>query len=75
MDNLLRDSVGAFDFGRPPPFDITDPRHPLFGKLTPPIGPSNPNDPLFIPNRGYQSTQLEPVDINIPSTQLGAPIP
>ena len=31
MENFLRDNVGLFEFGRPPPIDITDPTHPLFG--------------------------------------------
>ena len=46
MTNLLRDNVGIFGFGRPPPLDISDPTHPLLGRLPPPIGPS---DPFFIP--------------------------
>ena len=55
--------------------DISNPTHPLFGRLPPPIGPSNPNDPFFIPKRGHQMVPLETMDPNIPSTQLGAPIP
>ena len=31
MENFLRDNVGLFKFGCPPPINITDPTHPLFG--------------------------------------------
>ena len=31
MENFLRDNVGSFEFGCPPPIDISDPMHPLFG--------------------------------------------
>ena len=31
MENILRDNVGAFDFGRPPPTNIIDPMYSLFG--------------------------------------------
>ena len=31
MANFLRDNVGLFEFGHPPPIDIIDPTHSLFG--------------------------------------------
>ena len=31
MENFLRDNVGAFEFGCPPPTNIIDHAHPLFG--------------------------------------------
>lgn len=31
MENFLLDNVGVFEFGRPPPLNITDLAHPLFG--------------------------------------------
>ncbi len=48
MVDFLRDNVGVFGFGRPPPLDIYDPVHSLFGRLPPPIGPFDPSDPFFI---------------------------
>ena len=54
MENFLRDNVGVFKFGHPPPIDIKNPTHPLFG---------------------WQAPQVEPVDPNIPSTQVPVPIP
>lgn len=75
MANFLRDNVGVFGFGRPQPLDISDLAHLLFGRLPPPIVLSDPNDPFFIPQGAYQTTQPEPIDPNIPSTQLSAPIP
>ena len=45
MENLLRDNVGLFEFGRPPPVDITDPTHPLFGWQPPQVEPADPNIP------------------------------
>ena len=75
MENFLRDNVSVFGFGRPPPLDISDPTHTLFGRFPPPIGPSDPNDPFFISESGHQMIQLEPMDPNISSIQLGIPIP
>ena len=75
MENLLRDNVSVFGFGRPPSLAIFDPSHPLFGRFTPPIGLYDPNDPFFIPQWGHIIVQLESRDPNIPSIQLGAPIP
>ena len=54
MENFLRDNVGAFDFGCPPPINILDPTHPLFGWQPPFIGSYGPYDPFFSPNNGYQ---------------------
>ena len=48
MANFQRDNISAFGFGRPPPLDILDPTHPLFGRLPPPIGPFDLNDLFFI---------------------------
>ena len=45
MENFLRDNVGLFKFGRPPPIDITDPTHPLFGWRPPQVEPVDPNIP------------------------------
>ena len=45
MVNFLRDNVGLFEFGRPPPFDITNPTHPLFGWQPPQVELANPNIP------------------------------
>ena len=73
MANFQRDNVGAFNFRRPPP--LSDPTHPLFGKLPPPIGPANPNHLLYIAHEEHKPLMFESMDLNIPSTQLGAPIP
>ena len=75
MVNFLRDNVSVFGFGRPLLLDIFDLSHPLFGRLPAPIGPSDPSDPFFVLELRHQMIQLEPVDPNIPSTQLGALIP
>ena len=45
MENFLRDNVGVFEFWRPPPIDIIDPTHPLFGWQPPQVEPINPNIP------------------------------
>ena len=45
MENFLRDNVGVFEFGRPPPLDITDPAHRLFGWQPPQVEPADPNIP------------------------------
>ena len=45
MANFLQDNVGLFEFGRPPPIDITDPAHPLFGWQPPQVEPADPNIP------------------------------
>lgn len=67
MANFQRDNVGAFDFGRPPP--LSDPSHPLFGQLLPPIG-------SYVPKEEPQPTPFDPTDPNIPaSTQVKNPIP
>ena len=75
MENFLRDNVGAFEFGRPPPIDISDPTHLLFGWQPPSVGSSILNDPFSSLNTWYQRPQIEPVDPNIPSTQVSATIP
>ena len=75
MENFLRDNVGVFGFGRPPPLDISDPADPLLGRLPLPISLSDPNDPIFIPKGGYQMTQSKPMEPNMLLTQLNAPIP
>ena len=41
----------------------------------PPIGPNDPNHPLYIPQGENQPPLFEAMDPNIPSTQLGASIP
>ena len=74
MENFQRDNIGAFDFGRPPP--LLDPSHPLFGQLPPPIGPYDPNHPLYIPKEEPQPSPYDPTDPNIPaSTQVEISIP
>ena len=57
------------------PIPLLEPSHPLFGKLPPPIRPDYPNHPLYIPREENKPTLFEAMDLNIPSTQLGAPIP
>lgn len=45
ITNVLRDNVGVFEFGRPPPIDITDLNHLLFGWQPPQVEPANQNIP------------------------------
>lgn len=45
MENFLTENVGSFEFGRPPPSDITNPNHPLFGWQAPQPEPPDPNIP------------------------------
>ena len=45
MANFLRDNVGAFESGHPPPIDITNPTHPLFGWQSPQVELEDPNIP------------------------------
>ena len=74
MENFQRDNVGAFDFGRLPPLSLSS--HPLFGKLPPPIGSSDPNHPSYISHDEPQPTPYDPTDPNIPaSTQVEISIP
>ena len=54
MENFLRDNVGAFEFGHPPPIGISNPTHPLFGLKPPSVGSSVLNDPFSLLNKGYQ---------------------
>lgn len=74
MENFLRDNVGTFDFGLPPPTNIIDPKHPLFGWQPPSTRSSIPHDPFFSPNNRYQPTKIELIDPNIPSIQVNTPI-
>ena len=67
--NSLIENIGVFGFGRPPPLHIYDHVYPLFWRLPPPIGPSDWNDSFFIPKWEHQIMQLEPMNLNIPSTQ------
>ena len=75
MENLLRNNVGAFEFGRPQALNISDPTHPLFGWQPPSVGSYILNDPFSSLNKGYQPPQMEPTDPNIPSIQEPIPIP
>ncbi len=45
MENFLRDNVGAFEFGFPPPINISNPTQPLFGWKPPQMEPADPNIP------------------------------
>ena len=73
MTKFQRDNIWAFDFGRSPP--LSNPTHPLFGKIPPPIAPNDLNHILYIPCEEYKPIMPEAMDRNIPSTQLGAHIP
>ena len=73
MENFQKDNVGAFNFGKPTP--LLDLMHLLFRKLPPPISLDDPNHPLYIPQEEPKLIMSKPMDPNIPSTQLGAPLP
>ena len=74
MANFQRDNVRVFDFGRPPPF--SDPSHPLFGMLPPPIGSYDRNHLLYVPKAVIPPTPYDPRDPNIPaSTQVKISLP
>lgn len=75
MENILRDNVVTFDFGCPPPIDILDPTHPLFGWKTPSTMSSILHEPFSLLNKGYQPPHMETTNPNIPSTQVTTPIP
>ena len=73
MENFQKDKIEE------PNFEslilLLDPSHRLFGKLPPPIGLDDPNHPLYIPREENKISMFEAMIPNIPSTQLGAPIP
>ncbi len=72
--NFQRDNIGAFNFGRPPP--LSDPSHPLFEQLPPPIGSYDSNYPQYVPKEEPQPTPYDPTDPNIPaSTQVEISLP
>ena len=73
MENFQKDKIEEPNFENPTP--LLDPSHPLFGKLPLPIGPNDPNHPLYIPCEESKPSLFKAMDPNIPSTQLGAPIP
>ncbi len=74
MANFRRENVGTFDFGRPPP--LSDPSHPLFGQLPPPIGSYDPNYPQYMPKEEPPANPYDPTDPNIPSsTQVEISMP
>ena len=73
MANFQKDNTRASDFENPTP--LSDPSHPLFGKIPPSIGPKNHNNLFYIPHKENNPTIFEAMYPNIPSTQLGAPIP
>ena len=71
--NFQKDKTTEPDFENPIP--LSDPSHPLFGKLPPPIGPDDSKNSLYITRGENQLPLFEDIDPNIPSSQLGAPIP
>ena len=75
MKKFLTNNFCTFDFGCPPPTNILDPTHPLFGWQPPSVGSFIPHDPFSLVKKGYQPPQIEAIDPNIPSTQVIAPIP
>ena len=70
IENIHKDKTKEPVFVNPIP--LLDPSHPLFGKLPPPIGLDDPN---YIPQGENQPLLFEAMVPNIPSNQLGAPIP
>ena len=72
MENVQKDNIGTSNFDNPTPF--LDPSHPFFANIPPPITPSDPNHPLYIPYEENKPTMFEAMNPNIPSIQLGAPI-
>ena len=47
IEKFQKDKIEEPNFENPIP--LLDPSHPLFGKLPLPIGPNDPNHPLYIP--------------------------
>ena len=71
--NFQKYKIEELTFANPiPPSNSS---HPLFGKLPPPIGPDDPNHPLYIPRDENKPPVFEAMDPNISFNQLGAPIP
>ena len=73
MENFQKDKIEEPTFENPTL--LSDPSHPLFGKLPPPIGPDDPNHLLYIPHEENKPTIFDVMDPNIPLIQLGARIP
>lgn len=75
MANVQCDNISTFGFGRPPPMDMTDPTHPLYGMVLPFTNTFDPNDSFCMSSAIQQILDPNILDPNIPSTQLGASMP
>ena len=68
--NFQRDKIEEPTFPTPTP--LSDPSYSLFRV---PIAPIEPFDPNYTPQEENKPSLFEAMDPNIPSPQLGAPIP